>query len=664
MYLFLIGVCFILLGGIASILARDERKGFVFLLFYGTGAFVSLAISLRSLIFSYRYGCSFEMGFPAGTLSLVFDPLSAFFVTLIIVMGFIGVLYGASYLKSYHNKGYGLTSHYLFLGIFFSSLILLPVIRNAFFFIIVWEFMSLSSFFLVIFESKKREVLSAGINYLVTMHISVAFLIIGFVILSSISGSYDFSSFESVLKGNRYLADAVFVILFLGFGIKAGFVPFHFWLPKAHPAAPSHISGVMSGLMIKIGIYGILRVILMIEKPSFEMAYFLLVISVFTMLYGIFNASAQKDIKRLLAYSSIENIGIIGIGISVGMLGIVYENGTVAVLGFAGALFHLLNHAIFKELLFFCAGSVYSKTHTRNSEKLGGLIKKMPYTGSLFLLGSMSICALPPLNGFISEFLIFMGLLNGLKIHIMNILIIFPIVMAALAFAGTMAMLTFTKAFGITFLGMPRSQEAEHVEGDVSPEMIAPKVILGIMIILLGLLPQAVLPVITNVATQFCTQINGYILSYFVMNMLWTLSICLFGLLLVILFACGLKELYLKRKNVQKYKTWDCGYQAGNTRMQYSSSSYSSLFTDTFENALHKKTSQRTPNGVFPQRGYLKFKIYDNLELYILKPIVKVINNFFSKFIWIQSGKTQIYILYGFLFLILSIGGLFFFTYR
>lgn len=664
MYLFLIGVCFILVGGIASLLARDERKGFIFLLFYGTGAFISLAISLRSLIFSYYYGCSFEMGFPAGKLSLLFDPLSAFFVTLIIVMGFIGVLYGVSYLKNYQNKGYPLASHYLFLGIFFSSLILLPVIRNAFFFIIVWEFMSLSSFFLVIFENKKREVLSAGINYLVTMHISVAFLIIGFVVLSSISGSYSFSSFESILNGNRYFADTIFMLLFLGFGIKSGFVPFHFWLPKAHPAAPSHISGVMSGLMIKIGIYGILRVILMIKKPSFEIAYFLLIISVFTMLYGIFNASAQKDIKKLLAYSSIENIGIIGIGISVGMLGIVYENGAVAVLGFAGALFHLLNHSIFKELLFFCAGSVYSKTHTRNSEKLGGLIKKMPYTGSLFLLGSMSICALPPLNGFISEFLIFMGLLNGLKIHSMNILIIFPLVMGALAFAGTMAMLTFTKAFGITFLGMPRSQEAQHVEGDVSPEMIAPKVILGIMIILLGLLPQVILPVITNIATEFYHQINEFALSCFVMNMLWTISICLFSLLLVILLAYGLKELYLKKKNVQKYKTWDCGYQAGNSRMQYSSSSYSSLFTDTFENALHKQTSQRAPNGVFPQEGYFKLKIYDNLEFHIFKPMVRMLNIFFSKFIWIQSGNTQVYILYGFVFLILSIGGLFLFMYR
>lgn len=664
MYFFLIGVLFILAGGVASLFAKDERKGFVFLLFYGTGSFVSLPISLKSLIFSYHYGCSFGMGFPAGELSLLFDPLSAFFVTLIIVMGFIGVLYGISYLKNYQNKGYPLASHYVFLGIFFSSLILLPVIRNAFSFIIVWEFMSLSSFFLVIFESKKREVLSAGINYLVAMHISVAFLIIGFVILSCVSGSYSFKSFESILNNNRYFSDTIFVILFLGFGIKSGFVPFHFWLPKAHPAAPSHISGVMSGLMIKIGIYGILRVILMIGKPSFEIAYFLLSISVFTMIYGIFNASAQKDIKKLLAYSSIENIGIIGIGISVGMLGIFYENGTVAVLGFVGALFHLLNHSIFKELLFFCAGSVYSKTHTKNTEKLGGLIKKMPYTGSLFLLGSMSICALPPLNGFISEFLIFMGLLNGLKIYSMNILIVFPIVMGALAFAGTMAMLTFTKAFGITFLGMPRSQESQHVEGDVSPEMITPKAILGIMIIILGLLPQTVLPVITNIATEFSHQINGYVLSYFMMKMLWTISICLFSLLLSILLAYGLKELYLKKKSVQKYKTWDCGYQAGNSRMQYTSSSYSSLFTDTFENALHKRTLQQTPKDVFPQRGYFKLKIYDNLEFHIIKPIIRIMNIFFSKFMWIQSGNTQIYILYGFVFLILSIGGLFFFMYR
>ena len=319
-----------------------------------------------------------------GDVEFIIDPLSAFFVIVISVMSLFGTIYANGYMKPYFNKGMNVASHCFFLMMLITSMILVVTVQNALFFLIVWELMSLSSFFLVIFEGEKKEVISAGIKYLVYMHLSVIFIIAAFVLLNIQSNSLSFADFASALQNNTNLANVVFLLAFAGFGIKAGFVPFHNWLPDAHPAAPSHVSGIMSGVMIKTGIYGILRVLLFVGTPSKLAAYTVLIISVISALYGVLYAITQHDIKRLLAYHSIENIGIIGIGMGIGMLGLAYSNPVVAALGFAGGILHILNHSIFKELLFFAAGSVYLKTHTRNIEKLGGLAKNMPYTTLMF----------------------------------------------------------------------------------------------------------------------------------------------------------------------------------------------------------------------------------------------------------------------------------------
>ncbi len=351
-------------------------------------------------------------------IQFVLDPLSAFFTIIILVMGLLALIYSKGYLKPYIEKGKSVNSHYLFYTALILSMLGVVTCQNALFFLVIWEIMSLSSFFLCIFENEEKEVLNAGIKYLIFMHISVLFLIIAFAILSIKAGSYDFSTFAQVLKENNTFADVIFMLFFIGFGIKAGFVPFHNWLPEAHPVAPSHISAIMSGVMIKTGIYGILRILSLTGTPSKFIAYFVLIISVISAIYGILYAISQPDIKKMLAYSSIENIGIIGIGLGVGMLGLVHNQPIVAFLGFIGCIFHILNHSIFKNLLFFGAGAVYLKTHTKNMELLGGLIKKMPKTGALFLIGALAICALPPFNGFIGEFLIYFGMLKGLSIKI------------------------------------------------------------------------------------------------------------------------------------------------------------------------------------------------------------------------------------------------------
>ncbi|OGV17823.1 MAG: hypothetical protein A2X47_03470 [Lentisphaerae bacterium GWF2_38_69] len=652
----------ILAGGFASIFAREERKGLLFLLFFSTGSFLALVISLDSLFFSTFYCFSFNLPFPAGQVKLLFDPLSAFFISMIAVMGFLGVFYGNSYLKSYLNKDYGITSHYIFLGVFFSALILLPVIRNAFFFLIAWEFMSLSSFFLVLFDRKKKEVISAAINYLVTMHISVIFLILGFSILSFFSGSYDFSSFHNIFNNNRFLADAVFVILFIGFGFKAGLVPLHFWLPKAHPAAPSHISGLMSGLMIKIGIYGILRMLLIMGNLHIEIAYFVLAIGIITMLYGILNASVQNDIKKLLAYSSIENIGIITCGIGVGLLGIVYNNTLVAFLGFFGGLLHILNHSIFKELLFFGTGSVYTKAHTLNIDELGSLTKRMPTTSILFFTGVLAISGMPLLNGFISEFLIYMALLSGFKIHDLNIVIVFMISLASMALTGTMALMCFTKLFGIAFQGMPRSEKVKEVTTDVGMWMLLPKIALAAFIIIIGLLPNVMLLVFEPLIKSFVRAENFSQASFFTFNLLNIVSLVSIIFLSLIIIILAIRSFLLKNKKISLYKTWDCGYQAGNQKMQYTSYSFVGPFVEMFSNLFTKKENLNSPKTLFPSKGHFRVNIDDLLEVYFTEPIINGIKKILAKFIWIQNGSTQIYILYGFIFLILAIIGLFIYS--
>ena len=277
-------------------------------------------------------------------MNVVIDPLAAFFIVVISFMSFMASIYANGYMKHYLDKNMNTSSHCLFLTLLFASMLAVVTVQNALMFLIVWEIMSLSSFFLVIFEDNKKEVLSAGIKYLIYMHVSVIFIILAFVLMVANSGNLDFASFKTVLENNAGLANLAFILAFIGFGIKAGFVPFHNWLPEAHPAAPSHVSGVMSGVMIKTGIYGILRVLTLVGHPSIQVSYFVLIISVISALYGVLYAITQHDLKRLLAYHSIENIGIIGIGIGTGMLGLAYNCIPVAVLGFAGGILHILNH--------------------------------------------------------------------------------------------------------------------------------------------------------------------------------------------------------------------------------------------------------------------------------------------------------------------------------
>lgn len=359
---YFIGVILLFLAGIFNPLIKNQAlKLKVVSIFSGLCAILA-SYSAINVFIQGKTQVVLNLGHIFQNVRFCLDNLSAFFVIVISVMSFLSIVYSNGYLKSYIKKGYSLSEHCIFLPMLFCSMLLLVAVQNALMFLIIWEIMSLSSFFLVIFENDKKEVLKAGIKYLVYMHTSVIFIILFFVLMSIQACSLDFIYFKNTLIDNQALSNVLFFLAFIGFGIKAGFVPFHNWLPDAHPSAPSHISAIMSGVMIKTGIYGILRTLTFIE-PSALIGYFVLLISTISALYGVLYAISQHDLKKLLAYHSIENIGIIGMGLGIGILGLVYNNPIVASLGFMGGILHVLNHSIFKELLFLGAGSEIGRAH-------------------------------------------------------------------------------------------------------------------------------------------------------------------------------------------------------------------------------------------------------------------------------------------------------------
>lgn len=653
---------------------REKLKNDIMIYFIGFFILLIAAIALLPQLFGVLTTGTvlvktFDFNSLFGPVDFVLDPLSAFFAIIILIMGLLALVYAKGYLKPYLDKGKSINSHIVFYVTLILSMLAVVTCQNALGFLICWEIMSLSSFFLVIFESEKKEILNAGVKYLVFMHISVIFIIIAFAMMSIKAGSYNFSAFSAVLENNPHFKDMVFLLAFIGFGVKAGFVPFHNWLPEAHPAAPSHVSAIMSGVMIKTGIYGLLRILYLGGVPSKALCYVLLGISVVTFLYGILYAIGQNDVKKMLAYSSIENIGIIGAGLGVSMIGCAYNQPIVAFFGLAGSILHILNHSIFKLLLFFGAGCVYLKTHTRDMEILGGLVEKMPKTAGLFLVASLAICALPPFNGLISEFLIYYGMLKGFAIGSFFAFLILIFAFSSLAFVGTMAILCFTKAFSVIFLGHPRSEKASVVQGDAPFTMLIPMGFLAAMALFIGVVPYIILkaiagPVFLVISKTFVASFENPVNAEPLLNwlsphcqILATLGFVALGLIVLIGFFAFVKM--KMKKGVETAPTWGCGYNRTLLSAQYTGSSYVSPFLSMLKPLFKKVFDVKKPKKLFPKTAHFSLHIEDIEEAYLLNPVVKFDEWFLSKFEKMQGGNLQTYIKYGLIFLILMIIGSF-----
>ena len=467
---------------------RVRGKGIVSLVLLSFNVAISTYPAILSLL-GETVSFILPGSFATGPIPIRIDALSGWFILIINIIFLTGGMYGYFYLKAYRTKENSLTLHYIAFLFQHAALISVCGIQNSFVFLIAWEILALTSFVLIIFEHESHVTIRAGINYLIQAHFSIVFLMLGFIWVINKTNSFDFqaiTTYSASIPGPASLI--LFLLFFTAFAIKAGFVPFHTWLPYAHPAAPSHISGMMSGIIIKAGIYGIFRMLLVVRTDYVIAGYVILIISVLSGLYGVMLAIIQHNLKKLLAYHSIENIGIIGIGIGTGSIGLGSGNQLLATLGFAGALLHTLNHALFKSLLFYTAGNIYQAVHTMEIEKLGGLIKKMPQTALLFLIAALAICGIPPFNGFISEFILYSGLyhwLSGGTLFSMLAAIFSTIGLAAI---GGLAIICFAKAFGVIFLGTER----HSIHGKPKEVLIAqliPTYLLAAIIILIGVYP-------------------------------------------------------------------------------------------------------------------------------------------------------------------------------
>lgn len=636
-----ISIFLFIFSGLAQILVKEKFKAIIFTFFSTIATVFGLIPTITVLFNNKKSFNAVDFGGLIGNVNFILDPLAAFFALIILVISFLAVIYSKKYLELYKKD---LSSHYFFLGIFIASMLLVVTVQNILFFLICWEIMSLSSFFLLLFDSEKKEVRQTAINYLITMQIGVLFLFSGFILLNLNTGSLDFASFQG------HISNTIFIFLLVGFGIKAGFVPFHSWLPKAHPIAPSHISAVMSGVMIKTGIYGLLRLLTFVETPSLLISYLVLFIGIASAFFGILYAITQRDYKKMLAYSSVENIGLITISLGIAMLGLSYHNHLMSGLGFLGVFTHILNHSIFKSLLFFTAGSVLSKVHTTDCEQLGGLIKSMPYTATLFLIGSLSICALPPFNGFISEFFIYLAMLNGISTDNHFLFPILIISIGVIAFVGTMVLIAFTNMFSSIFLGSPRSEIASKIKEDSPKSMLSPICVLAVFSLFIGLFPQYFVQIVINPVNTFLTlPLN------FPVQILSNISMFNLALLIIVVAILLIRNLLLKNKIVVTSKTWACGYDKLNSKMQYSNYSFSRPFLGFLTPFFIRELDFKSIKELFPKRTHFKSKTTDIFEYYIIRPIIEFDKFIIKKFYWVQSGNVQKYLLYGLIFLLLVI---------
>jgi formate hydrogenlyase subunit 3/multisubunit Na+/H+ antiporter MnhD subunit len=591
--------------------------------------------------------------FLGNTLSIKIDPLSAFFMLVINFTVLTGIIYAKGYLQPYCNKKSKAEMAWHFFNFLWLhiSMLLVVIVRDGIAFLMIWEIMSLSSFFLVIFETEKKETIKIGINYLIQMHVGIVFLMIAFIV-AYVQTNAEFS-FDGL---SVYFASHnpfwLFILFFVGFGIKAGFIPLHSWLPHAHPAAPSHVSGVMSGVMIKMGIYGIMRVLLNIPDDLFNIGLFVLIVSLATGLIGISLAIVQKDSKKILAYSSIENIGIIGIGIGLGVIGIAQNLPALAVLGFGGGILHILNHSLFKSLLFYSVGSVYKQTHTRNIEQLGGLIKKMPKTAMFFLLGALAISGLPPFNGFISEFLIYSGIFKSLHSASLYTDIVLMCSFVGLAIIGGLAVFCFTKMFSVMFLGTARSSKVEHA-AEVNTPMLIPDFLIGFLIIIIGFIPVIFMRLISQIVVLFSADLSTFQQIIPTLNHI-SLSSGIFIIIIGLLWL--LRAWQQKQQIVKQNATWGCGYSGANAALhQYTATSYADNFVQLTSKIVHVKKDFKDFDEaeIFPQNREFKVRTSDVFEDNLITRPGNKILAWLEKIAVFQTGKIQHYLLYALLFLAL-----------
>ncbi len=604
---------------------------------------LALPALTRMLLAGERARYLIDWSLPFGVCEIALDPLSLFFLLPIFLVFPAGAVYACGYWPAARHRA-SEPSVTFFYGLLCAAMGLVVVARNGALFLVAWEVMALAGYFLLVTEHEHDEVRSAGTVYLIASHVGAAALILLFSQLRIVSGGFLFPA-----TGSLHLAAASSTLIFLaaltGFGSKAGLMPLHIWLPSAHANAPSHVSALLSGVMLKMGIYGLLRVLSFFPERPLWWGALLAAAGLASALMGIGIASAQKDIKRLLAYSSIENLGIIAAGIGVALVGESTGNPRLAYLGLAGALFHVLNHSLFKPLLFFGAGSVMHATGSRELDRMGGLASRMPWSALFSLAGAVAICGLPPFNGFASEFLLYLGFFGEARAAEPYVALGAPL----LALVGGVALLSFVKLLGSAFLGAPRSSQAGAAH-ESPPSMLAPMALLAGLCLVGGLFPRLflalaapVFPTLAPLSLRF-TELP-FRPPWF------TLAGCGVLALAAALFW------YLRRRSaalpVVSGPTWGCGYLRPTPRMQYTASSFGAMFGSLAAPLIRTRIKKSALTGVAPEAGRLSYQPEETLLYRVILPAFSVAGIGFSFLRRLQQGQVQFYILYIFATLLL-----------
>ncbi len=589
-----------------------------------------------------------------GDSFLGMDALSAFFLMPVFLIGGLGSIFGLGYWeqsKAAANAG----RVQVFWGTMVAGISVLLMAQHGMAFLFGWEMMALSAFFLVGTEDSRAETRKAAWIYLVATHIGTLTLFCMFTFWKHSTGSFALAPVAPGTMGAAAM-NILFALLLTGFGMKAGIMPLHFWLPGAHANAPSHVSAMLSGVMLKTGIYGILRMLSLLPEFPLTWGIAILLLGTFSAVAGILFALAQADLKRALAYSSVENVGIIMMGIGLAMIGASLNQGALVALGLGGALLHVWNHALFKPMLFFASGSILHAAGTRKIDMLGGLASSMPLTATIFLIGSLAISGLPPLNGFMSELLVYIGLLSPMASGgaAQSLAVAVPF----LALVGALALACFVRLYGTVFSGLPRGESALHAhEGSVS--MLLPMFILLALCAAIGIFPGFLAPLLDGVVESWAGGAGNSIgpLPRIASLVPFQALAALCAVLVVL--VCAL--LFCVRAAIQKAKpavTWDCGYAAPGSRMQYSGSSIANSFTTVFSAILHPRSRRPKIAGEFPSPSFMRSRLDDPVLDRVLLPFAKKVDERFTWFRRFQQGVIQNYILYIFITVVILLAAL------
>jgi len=577
---------------------------------------------------------------PGGAIELYLDPIAAIFLLQLFFIGALGSVYAVGYWQpEQHPNATGRLR--VFYGLMVAGMALLIVANNSILFLVGWETMALAAFLALTAEDCNAANRSSGFVYLVATRVGTLALIAMFALLHSVTSSFALP-IGGVDAGSP-AASAIFCLGVLGFGLKAGLMPLHIWLPAAHANAPTHVSAMMSGVLIKLGIYGLIRLGSFFTQIPLWWGIALFGLGAVSAVLGVAFALGQHDIKRLLAYHSVENIGIIVMGLGVAMIGRAIGRADLVALGLAGALLHTFNHGMFKALLFFCAGSIIAAAKTREINQMGALGKRMPYTAAAFLIGAVAICGLPPLNGFISELFVYVGMLRGgaLGSGATAILLVFGV--PILALVGALAVACFVKVHGIVFLGEPRSIACTSAEESPN-SMLRPMAILATGCILIGVAPVLALGVLEHAIASWQLGVASVRLTTMVplVPLMWANAT-----LLAAVGGVALLVTHLVPKQTAVFgPTWDCGYVAPSPRMQYTASSMAEGLVGLFAIFLRPRTQPVELIATFPERSHFESHVPEVALDLVVVPALRGLVSTADWFRSIQPARTHLYIVY------------------